>query len=244
MIEANIIAHSSSPFGEELITFEVTFPKIILPEVLTHRMFSRNTSSSRAIPFKKMIEAVKENPFIPYAWQKDHKGMQGDKYITDETTISRLNTEWLRGRDKAVEYATYLHDLGLTKQLCNRLLDPYIWTRMIITTTTYGLENFFKLRAPKYRYVDVKGNKTYFTTRTEWWEAQSQSAIVMHGEDFESFIKGKLQYLNYEEMMDGEATELDEPLCKYKGWCNNFKGFIPYRYIIENKLDVRNYGEA
>lgn len=69
-------------------------------------------------------------------------------------------------------------------------------------------------------------------------------AIVMHGEDFESFIKGKLQYLNYEEMMDGEATELDEPLCKYKGWCNNFKGFIPYRYIIENKLDVRNYGEA
>ena len=70
-IKAEIVGHSLSPQGDELISVLCTFPRIILAEVNTHRMLSKNTSSSRAIPFNKMVEAVQNNPFIPIAWQKE-----------------------------------------------------------------------------------------------------------------------------------------------------------------------------
>ena len=70
-IHAEIVGHSLSPQGDELISVLCTFPRIILAEVNTHRMLSKNTSSSRAIPFEKMLEAVQNNPFIHFAWQKE-----------------------------------------------------------------------------------------------------------------------------------------------------------------------------
>ena len=72
-INAEIVADSLDPRGNRLTSLLITFPRIILAEVNTHRMLSKNTSSSRAIPLKKMIEAVENDPFIPIAWQKDHK---------------------------------------------------------------------------------------------------------------------------------------------------------------------------
>ena len=69
--KVNITAHSLSPQGDELITVLATFPRIILAEINTHRMLSKNTSSSRAIPFLKMVEAIENDPFIPIAWQKE-----------------------------------------------------------------------------------------------------------------------------------------------------------------------------
>ena len=70
-ISATIVADSLSPQGDRLTSVLVTFPRIILSEINTHRMLSKNTSSSRAIPFKKMVEAVQNDPFIPFAWQKE-----------------------------------------------------------------------------------------------------------------------------------------------------------------------------
>ena len=71
MIKVEIVAHSLSPQGDELISVLCTFPRIILAEVNTHRMLSKNTSSSRAIPFNKMVESVQNDPFVPIAWQKE-----------------------------------------------------------------------------------------------------------------------------------------------------------------------------
>ena len=70
-ISAEIVGHSLSPQNDELISVLVTMPRIILSEMNTHRMLSKNTSSSRAILFNKMVEAVQNNPFIPIAWQKE-----------------------------------------------------------------------------------------------------------------------------------------------------------------------------
>ena len=66
MIKAEIIADSLSPQGHRLTTFICVFPRIVLAEFNTHRMLSRNSASSRAIPFNKMLEMVKTNPFIPF----------------------------------------------------------------------------------------------------------------------------------------------------------------------------------
>ncbi len=146
-ISANIVADSISIHGDRVTTFLLTFPRFILPELNTHRMFSRNSASSRAIPFEKMVKMVEEDPFIPIAWQKDHKGMQGTEYFNEEESKSKIK-EWLIARDNAVTQAKKLHSEGVTKQLCNRLLEPFLWHKVLLTATEF--ENFFELRCPQY----------------------------------------------------------------------------------------------
>lgn len=146
-INAKIVADSKN-MGHRLTTFVVTFPRIILAEFNTHRMFSRNSASSRAIPFEKMVKSVEENPFIPIAWQKDHKGMQGTNYFSDELDIATLKLLWLKGRDAALNSAIGLSSMGATKQLCNRLLEPFMYHTVIVTSSEF--ENFFALRCPQY----------------------------------------------------------------------------------------------
>lgn len=122
-------------------------------------MLSKNTSSSRAIPFNKMVEAVQKDPFIPIAWQKEHKGMQGTEYIDDDITSNTVEDEsalysihrdWFDARDYALEQAERLNKNKLTKQLCNRLLEPFMWTTMLITGSKEGWDNFFHLRCGNY----------------------------------------------------------------------------------------------
>lgn len=154
MIKAEIVAHSLSPQGDELVSVLATMPRIILAELNTHRMLSKNSASSRAIPFKKMVEAVQNNPFVPIAWQKEHKGMQGNEYITDEDSIWLAKANWLRARDYAIDYAKHNNkQVGVTKQLCNRLLEPFMWHTVLITgnVNDEAWINFFKLRCPQYQ---------------------------------------------------------------------------------------------
>lgn len=151
-IEAKILADSISNRGDRITTYLLTFPRIILSEFNTHRAFSRNSASSRAIPFVKMVESVEKNPFIPIAWQKDHKGMQGTEYITSKDDIENCISVWLKARNDAVKQSICLNGAEgferVTKQLCNRLLEPFMWHTVICTSTEFF--NFFKLRCPEY----------------------------------------------------------------------------------------------
>lgn len=157
MISAKIVADSKNEFGQRITTMVVTMPRIILAEFNTHRMFSRNSASSRAIPFEKMVKSVEENPFIPIAWQRDHKGMQGNEYFENQEEIKDLIGAWLQARNNAINSARELHFEGtqgsLTKQLCNRLLEPFMYHTVIVTSTEF--ENFFALRSPQYVYEDT-----------------------------------------------------------------------------------------
>lgn len=144
MFKAEIIADSKNEFGNRITTFIVTFPRIILAEFNTHRMLSRNSASSRAIPFEKMLKSVEENPFVPIRWMRDHKGMQGSEYLDDENSKHCTN-DWLQARDRAITQANFLVFKGVTKQFVNRLLEPFMWHTVIVTATEW--ENFFALRA-------------------------------------------------------------------------------------------------
>lgn len=161
MIKSEIVAHSLSPQGDELISVLCTFPRIILAEVNTHRMLSKNTSSSRAIPFKKMLEAIDVNPFVPIAWQKEHSGMQGTEYHTDEYIVKELESMWVDAKDSAVHMAETIGNEDVTKQICNRLLEPFMWTTMLITGSREGWDNFFHLRCPTYVIPFAKIPKVY-----------------------------------------------------------------------------------
>ena len=151
-IKATIVADSINDKGDRITSMLVTYPRIIHSEIMTHRLFSRNSASSRAIPFEKMIESVKNNPFIPIAWQKEHKGMQGSEYITNIREVAMAYNSWINGRDNAIISAEKLNSAGVTKQLCNRLLEPFMYHTVLITATHWS--NFFELRCPKYRWDD------------------------------------------------------------------------------------------
>lgn len=152
MIKAECVAAS---FARHRIgTFKVTMPRYILAEFNTHRVFSRNSASSRAIPSHKMIQSVKNYPFVPMAWQADHKGMQGTEYIANETgrggDVSRIEVGWRNAIEGAIFQAEWLNMYGLTKQMSNRVLEPFMWHTVLVTSTEW--ENFFNLRCPKYQH--------------------------------------------------------------------------------------------
>lgn len=392
VIRAEVVAHSLNPQGDELVSLSITFPRIILAEVNTHRMLSSNTSSSRAIPFKKMVEVVQNDPFIPIAWQKHHSGMQGTEYLSktdkfnlisfmgimidtlhrmiegseeydklakelDEklevietslryyTTMNKtLDEWWLFARDKAVEAASIMYVFGVTKQLCNRLLEPFMWTTMLITGSKEGWNNFFRLRCPQYydgkqthkskiEYCKANNSDTSEYVK-EYWQAVNKGQAEIHmmdlaekiydavkesipkqlaagmwhipymskidssklkstrGKDItiemvkistamaarESYtVVGNEKNIDYQKQIDlhDRLIEQDPPhssplehcnraMTPYEyetfikgegvayegengiefsessthGWCNNIKGFIPYRYMIDNNLEM------
>lgn len=364
-ISAIIPAHSINEQGDELISVLATFPRIILAEVNTHRMLSKNTSSSRAIPFNKMVNTIKNDPFIPIAWQKNHSGMQGSEYHEDpEQGIRFANNTWLRARDNAVTEATMLNqNCDVTKQMANRLLEPFMWTTMLITGPKSGWDNFFHLRCPSYTFHTEESEKDFVfrskkdvitkfgesewvedgfdkplksLTELDWlkvnygqaeihmmalaeciWDAYNESTPkqlkagewhipfegkidrfvnipldsevtdpmietnILHnkiftsvamaaktsytvvgedkGLDYEALIglhdrllaqdpphSSPLEHCaramsnkEYESHIKGTIT-IEKGWKGYKGigWCNNFKGFIPYRYIIDNCLSL------
>lgn len=162
-ISATIVADSKTPSGDRLTSMLVTFPRFILAELNTHRMLSKNSASSRAIPFNTMVKSVLENPFIPIAWQREHKGMQGNEYF--ESGIPDIEDTWLRARDNAIEEATVLHNRFVTKQLANRLLEPFMWHTVLISATEW--ENFFNLRCPQYGDTDRNNKEVYFKSKKD-----------------------------------------------------------------------------
>jgi len=154
MIQAKIIADSINNKGKRITSFVVTMPRIVLAELNTHRTLSRNSASSRAIPFAKMLDMVNKTPFIPIKWMKEHTGMQGSEYFTDENEIAQLEKTYLEGRDNAVKTAESLSNLGLTKQIVNRGLEAYMWHTVIITATEF--ENYFALRAHEAAEIHIQ----------------------------------------------------------------------------------------
>lgn len=150
-INAKIVADSISEQGHRITSMLLTYPRFIHGEIMTHRLFSRNSASSRAIPFEKMVRMVEEDPFIPIAWQKDHRGMQGSEYLNGFDSEC-AKEDWLTALDYAVSVSKNSNKIGVTKQLCNRLLEPFMWHTTLVTATEW--DNFFELRCPRYEFDD------------------------------------------------------------------------------------------
>jgi thymidylate synthase ThyX len=143
MIKVDIVADSVGPNGVRLTTFVLTYPRFIHAEFMTHRMFSRNASSSRAIPVKRSIQMVIDNPVIPLAFTKNQKGMQGGEALSGEAHDKAVKA-WLKARDYMVECANELADLEVHKQYANRILEAFSTITVVMTAT--DLDNFFALR--------------------------------------------------------------------------------------------------
>lgn len=140
---ARVLLDSASATGVRLTTLEVTFPRFVLAEFNTHRIFSRNSASSRAVPTTKLIERVERDPAIPLEWGLNKAGMSASDLLSDKAGEAATRA-WLAARDDAVAHARELLDLKVHKQELNRLLEPFLWHTVIVTATEW--ENFFTLR--------------------------------------------------------------------------------------------------
>lgn len=143
MINVGIVADSTAPSGIRLTTFVLTYPRFIHSEFMTHRAFSRNASSSRAIPVKKQIQMVKENPAMPLAFRANKAGMQaGESFGPFKQFLCRF--VWRSACYAAIFFATLMEKLNIHKQYANRILEPFSHITVVCTATDFA--NFFALR--------------------------------------------------------------------------------------------------
>ncbi len=143
-ISAKVVAHTLSTYKPDMITLELNYPRFIHAEFMTHRMFSRNASSSRAIPVDKMLKQIRENPAMPIHWGKNQPGMQAREAVNSETRIS-AEYIWENAAANAALKADILSvDLSIHKQVANRIIEPYQFIKVVCTATEW--DNFFELR--------------------------------------------------------------------------------------------------
>lgn len=142
-IDAKIVADSVAPNGCRLTTFELTYPRFIHSEVMTHRVFSRNAASSRAIPVKKIIEQVRNDPAMPIYYGKNQPGMQAKEELS-KPDIEKAQALIKSGAEMMASLVETLSELNLHKQTANRYLEPWFWMKTILTGTDFS--NFFYLR--------------------------------------------------------------------------------------------------
>lgn len=143
MIEAKVIEDSISESGKRITTLQVKFHRFILPEFNTHRVFSRNFSSSRAIPTAKLLEQVASDPAMPVHWGKNQPGMQAQEELS--TVVMRgAKASWIEAAKDAASRARVLADMKVHKQIVNRIIEPYLWANGIVTSTEW--DNWDSLR--------------------------------------------------------------------------------------------------
>lgn len=143
---AKMILHSRSEVGAEAYTMELTYPRFIHAEVMTHRDRARNAGSSRAIPIPKYLVSVIRHPAEPAHWGQNQKGMQAEHELSGwRKWLARKL--WRGARYPAVAFAWLLWKLGAHKQVVNRIVEPWTWITTIMTFTGQAVPNFFGLRA-------------------------------------------------------------------------------------------------
>lgn len=144
MFEAKIIAHSISEQGKEIITYQLKYPRYIHAELMTHRVFSRNAGSSRAIPVAKLADTALEEMVTPIRWLKNQAGMQAKDEELEGETLERAKTVWEHMAYQCALGAKELAELGLHKQWANRPLEWFSNISVVVTSTEW--DNWYELR--------------------------------------------------------------------------------------------------
>jgi len=148
--EAIVLADSVTQDAVRLTTLCCTFPRIVLAEFNTHRVFSRNSASSRAIPVAKRIEQIRGNPYVPLQFGTNRRGMQAGANIEDQDTARVV---WFRAMNHALTQAHELAEIGVHKQWANRILEPFAWHTVIVSATEWA--NFWALRISEHAQPEI-----------------------------------------------------------------------------------------
>lgn len=184
-----ILDSVSEKTGQRLTTFQLRYQRYLHPEYMTHRVFSRNASSSRAIPVAKILEQVSTSPAAPIHWGVNQPGMQAKEELEVE---KRLEAQKLWGAAAicAVEIAKKMEALGLHKQVTNRILEPFQFISVIMTATDF--ENFFELRChtdaqPEIKVLADMMNEAYRNNSPQLLRAGEYHLPYINSEEWNQF---------------------------------------------------------
>lgn len=151
-IEAKVIEDSVAN-GKRITTIQLKYPRFIHAEFLTHRVFSRNASSSRAIPVQKMLKQVWSYPAIPVHWGRNQPGMQADEQLQGHR-LKLAKMLWKLSGKAMCLFVWSMMKVGMHKQIANRCLEPWQYIHVIVTATEW--ENFFELRDHKDAQPEIR----------------------------------------------------------------------------------------
>lgn len=165
-IKARIIADSVSAVnGQRITTFELEYPRFIHSELMTHRLFSRNAMSSRAVPIEKMISQVYDNCAVPIHWGANQPGMQAKAELVGAHKENAI-TNWMLASSSARMWAEALVEDGAHKQIVNRILEPFQLMKTVLTATEF--DNFFWLRKHEDAQPEIKELAKRMYEQLEW----------------------------------------------------------------------------
>jgi hypothetical protein len=153
-ITAKVLLKTKNVFtGDVATTFELEYPRFIHSEFMTHRMFSRNAASSRAIPVAKTIEMVRSDPAMPVHWGKNQPGMQANEELQGNE-LAMVKGDWINSAEQASIVAERMSHYQAHKQIVNRILEPYVWMKVVVTATEWN--NFWWLRDHKDAQPEIR----------------------------------------------------------------------------------------
>lgn len=182
-----------------MTTMEIEYPRFILAELNTHRMLSKNSASSRAIPVKAMHEHIRENTAGPVSWGVNQPGMKAKEVLDAEDTVEALMI-WEQARDSALDFAGQLADLNLHKQITNRITEPWMTMKTVISGTEWA--NFWWLRA----HADAQPEIHELATKMMTAYNKSTPQLLNPGEWHLPYVKstrlssGELIYLDNQDL--------------------------------------------
>lgn len=151
-ISALVVADSINPWGNRLTSIQVVLPRMVLAELNTHRVFSRNSASSRAIPVERTLRNITMEPFAPLVWASEQKGMQGGPPLEGDD-LADAKEFWDQACDMMTGHvARYIAQhptseegqVRLHKSLLNRVLEPFMWHTVLVTSAEW--DNFWQQR--------------------------------------------------------------------------------------------------
>lgn len=210
-ISVTVVADSISREGKRITTLQLRYPRFIHAEFMTHRVFSRNASSSRAIPVKRIIEDIMTDPAIPMHWGKNIPGMQAHEQIDEpihhadpEYRPMTKEQAWLAARDEIIQFAQAFDNAGYHKQIVNRLLEPWSHINVLVTATDFA--NFFHLRS----HPDAQPEIRILSDKMKLAMQQSKPMIMDPGQWHMPYIRPADVTAIYHHLKYGRITR-DEP---------------------------------
>lgn len=212
-ISAKVICDSISEEGKRITTFELEYPRFILAQLNTHRIISKNSASSRAIPVDKVIEQVMVRPTMPIHWGKNQAGMQANEECNNRLNLGDVDEPfyctkewaWKRARQEVCFYAEAFSKAGYHKQIVNRLLEPFQFTKTVATATEW--DNFFWLRLDKDAQPEIRELADCMYNAY----MQSEPVLLMQGEWHLPYIHTEFtEYSSNPEQRDISYFLLDE----------------------------------
>ena len=262
---ATVLARTWNPkTKQEIITWELMYPRYIHSELMTHRQFSRNAASSRATPTKVLVEQVRKHPVFFDEVRLNQKGMTGGELV-DNDVLKEFKSQWEDAANTAADYAENWLKMGIAKQTVNRILEPFLPIRTIVTAT--DIDNFFKLRLAPDAQPEIQSLAKAMNESREKAGVSVEEVHIPYAE----YFSDKTEHLVTRAIAacarvsvarnDGKKTTFEEDLAfterllkaghltpfehvayavSHKGRYANLSDWMSMRYLLEHKVEAKD----